>query len=101
MTPEPIRYANVEEAFKNIDEGGLLVGNNAEWAKEAICKSEYIDLNYYIPISKIDKIITKCELKKRQALEWSDVAYYSSMARAEAFDDVIKLLKALDPEVEE
>ena len=100
MTIEPIRYVNVEQAFEHIDGDGLLVGNNAEWAKEAICKADYIDLNYYIPISEIDKIIEECEAKRQQALGWSDVAYHLAMARAEAFEDVIKLLKALDPEVE-
>ena len=47
------RYANVEQIFKHIDTDKLLVGNNAEWAKEAVCKADYIDLNYFIPVIEI------------------------------------------------
>ena len=32
-------FASVNDIFNHIDNDGLLVGNNAEWAKEAVVKS--------------------------------------------------------------
>jgi hypothetical protein len=33
------KYINVEDACIEVDRGDLLVGNNAEWAKEIICRT--------------------------------------------------------------
>ena len=35
------RYVNLEQVVNNIDNGGLLVGNNAECAKEAMYKADH------------------------------------------------------------
>ncbi len=39
------RYINCELACTEIDKGDLLVGNNAEWAKEIIYRTPAADVN--------------------------------------------------------
>ena len=83
------RYANVEQIFKHIDTDKLLVGNNAEWAKEAVYKSDYIDLDYFVPIKEIDDMITYCNKK---------IDYYrdlGSISKMECYHDFINMLKSL------
>ena len=50
------RYVNLEQVLYHIDNDGLLVGNNAEWAKEAVYNSEYVDLEYFIPSEELEKL---------------------------------------------
>lgn len=38
------RYIAVEAACAEVDKGDLLVGNNAEWAKEIICRTPAADV---------------------------------------------------------
>ena len=38
------RYIAVEDACAEVDKGDLLVGNNAEWAKEIICRTPAADV---------------------------------------------------------
>lgn len=38
------RYIEVEEACSEVDKGDLLVGNNAEWAKEIIRRTSAADV---------------------------------------------------------
>lgn len=38
------RYINCELACTEVDKGDLLVGNNAEWAKEIICRTPAADV---------------------------------------------------------
>ena len=82
-------YANVEQIFNHIDNDGLLVGNNAEWAKEAVCKSDYIDLDYFIPVIEIDNMIKYCKDK---------IEFYralGSISKIECYHDFINMLKSL------
>ena len=82
-------YANVEQIFKHIDTDKLLVVNNAEWAKEAVCKSDYIDFNYFIPIIEIDNMIKYCKDK---------IDYYrdlGSISKMECYQDFINMLTSL------
>jgi hypothetical protein len=82
-------YANVEQIFNHIDNDGLLVGNNAEWAKEAVCKADYIDLDYFIPVIEIDNMIKYCKDK---------IEFYrdlGSISKMECYNDFINMLKSL------
>jgi len=38
------RYIAVEDACAEVDKGDLLVGNNADWAKEIICRTPAADV---------------------------------------------------------
>jgi hypothetical protein len=38
------KYIRVEDACAEVDRGDLLVGNNAEWAKEIICRTKPADV---------------------------------------------------------
>lgn len=38
------KYINVDKAFAEVDKGDLLVGNNAEWAKEIIDRTPREDV---------------------------------------------------------
>lgn len=38
------KYIKVEDACAEVDRGDLLVGNNAEWAKEIICRTKPADV---------------------------------------------------------
>ena len=88
-------YANVEQIFNHIDNDGLLVGNNADWAKEAVCKSTCVSLDYYVPCQVIEDAKKHCQEK---------LDYYSklgSIAQVECYIHFINLLDAMwqDPEV--
>ena len=87
-------FASVNDIFNHIDNDGLLVGNNAEWAKEAVVKSTYVSLDYYIPCSALDAEIKNCE---------EQIKYYSSMgsiAQVECYTNFLYVLKSLwrDPD---
>ena len=56
-------FASVNDIFNHIDNDGLLVGNNAEWAKEAVVKSTYVSLDYYIPCQVIEDAKKHCQEK--------------------------------------
>lgn len=90
-------YVNFDEIFSHIDNDGLLVGNNAYWAKEAVYNSSYINLDYYIPCSTIDNIKQQCEEK---------LSYYSSIgsiAKVECYVEFIQMLNSIwkDPDADE
>lgn len=90
------RYVNLDQVINNIDNGGLLVGNNAEWAKEAVYKADYVDMDYYIPCSALDAEIKNCE---------DQIKYYSSLgsiAQVECYTNFLYVLKSLwrDPDGE-
>jgi hypothetical protein len=38
------KYIKVDDACAEVDRGDLLVGNNAEWAKEIICRTKPADV---------------------------------------------------------
>lgn len=87
-------YANVEQIFNHIDNDGLLVGNNAEWAKEAVCKSNCINFDYYVSCSVIEEAVRHCEEK---------LNYYrglGSIAQVECYIHFINLLNSMweDPD---
>ncbi len=88
-------YANIEQIFNHIDNDGLLVGNNADWAKEAVCKSDYIDLDYFIPVIEIDNMIKYCKNKIDEYIQ------LGSIAKVECYNDFINMLKCLSIEDEE
>lgn len=82
-------FASVHDIFNHIDNDGLLVGNNAEWAKEAVYKSDYIDLDYFIPVIEIDNMINYCKDK---------IEFYrelGSISKMECYHDFINMLKSL------
>ena len=88
------RYINLDQVIHNIDNDGLLVGNNAEWAKEAVYKADYVDLDYYIPCATVDEAIKHCQER---------LDYYSklgSTAQVECYIHFINLLNSMweDPE---
>ena len=90
-------FASVTDIFNHIDNDGLLVGNNAEWAKEAVVKSTYVSLDYYVPCQVIEDAKKHC--KER-------LDYYSklgSIAQVECYNHFINLLDAMwkDPDVSE
>lgn len=89
------RYVNLEQVINNIDNGGLLVGNNAEWAKEAVYKADYVDMDYYIPCKTIDDAKKHCQER---------LDYYSklgSIAKVEFYTEFIQTLNSMwvDPDV--
>lgn len=90
------KYVKMQEVIDHIDNDGLLVGNNAEWAKEAVNKSESILLDQYIPADRITNMIKYCEDK---------VSYYlyqvGSFAKAECYRNFINMLKTLSQEGDE
>lgn len=89
------RYANVEQIIKHIDNDGLLVGNNAEWAKEAVYNSDYIDIDYFVPASRIDQVKRDCDRK---------IEYYRSLgsiSKVEAYCDFKTMLDSLWHDEEE
>jgi hypothetical protein len=88
------RYVNLDQAVKNVDDGGLLVGNNAEWAKVAIYNADYIDLDYFIPIKDIDNLIEFCKSKIES------YRATGSIAQVECYTEFLALLNSLwiDPE---
>lgn len=88
-------YADVEQICAHIDTDGLLVGNSTEWAKEAVYKADYIDIDYYIPCQVIDNAKKHCQER---------LDYYSklgSIAQVECYIHFINLLDAMwhDPDV--
>ena len=90
-------FASVNDIFNHIDNDGLLVGNNAEWAKEAVVKSTYVSLDYYVPCQVIEDAKKHC--KER-------LDYYSklgSIAQVECYNHFLNLLDAMwkDPDVSE
>lgn len=87
------RYVSQEDVFKHIDNDGLLVGNNAEWAKEAVWKSDGVFLDYFIPVREIDDIVKCCNEK---------IEHYQQLGlttHAECYRDFVNMLRAL-PEVD-
>lgn len=79
-------FANVSEIFDSIEIDGLLVGNNAEWAREAVHKAEKVDLDYWIPVSEIDELIryfqAKCCVEQ----------FNANFGKVAAYNDVIEQL---------
>ena len=47
------RYIECEDAFTEIDKGDLLVGNNAEWAKEIVRRTPTADV---VPKSEVERL---------------------------------------------
>lgn len=88
------RYVNVDQVLHHIDNDGLLVGNNAEWAKEAVYKSEYVDLEYFIPAVELDRVINECRIKQ------SEYAKLGSLAQVECYTEFIMMLQSMwrDPD---
>jgi hypothetical protein len=41
-------YVNLKETLNNMDNGGLLVGNNLEWAREAVLNASAINLDRHV-----------------------------------------------------
>lgn len=87
-------FASVNDIFNHIDNDGLLVGNNAEWAKEAVVKSIYVSLDYYIPCQVIEDAKKHC----REKLE--EYSATGSIAQVECYTHFINLLESMwqDPE---
>ena len=88
-------FASVNDIFNHIDNDGLLVGNNAAWAKEAVVKSTYVSLDYYVPCQVIEDAKKHCQ---------EQLDYYSklgSIAQVECYTHFINLLDAMwqDPDV--
>lgn len=82
-------FASVNDIFSHIDNDGLLVGNNAEWAKEAVVKSTYVSLDYYVPCHVIEDAKKHCQ---------EQLDYYSklgSTAQVECYIHFINLLDAM------
>lgn len=87
-------YVNLDQVVKNIDNGGLLVGNNAEWAKEAVYNAPYINLDYYVPCMDIEEVKKQCQEKLTQ------YAALGSIAKVECYVEFMQMLNSLwiDPE---
>ena len=89
-------FASVNDIFNHIDNDGLLVGNNAEWAKEAVVKSTYASLDHYVPCQVIDDAKKHCQ---------EQLDYYSklgSIAQVQCYIHFINLLDSMreDPEID-
>lgn len=87
-------FASVNDIFNHIDNDGLLVGNNAEWAKEAVVKSTYVSMDYYIPCKVIEDVKKQCQEK---------LDYYASLgsiAQVECYTEFIHMLNSMweDPD---
>lgn len=83
------RYVKYSSTLEHIDNDGLLVGNNADWAREALYKSEQIDLDDYIPVSDINEFIEYC-------LNCIKVEnYHANFGRARVYQDVIEQLTTI------
>lgn len=87
-------YVNLDQVVKNIDNIGLLVGNNAEWAKEAVYHAPYVNLDYYVPCASIESVKAQCREKLNH------YAALGSIAKVECYVEFIALLESLwtDPE---
>lgn len=82
-------FASVNDIFNHIDNDGLLVGNNAEWAKEAVVKSTYVSMDYYIPCQVIEDVKKQCQEK---------LDYYASLgsiAQVECYTEFIQMLNSM------
>ena len=82
-------YVNLEQVINNINNGGLLVGNNAEWAKESVYNSEHVDMEHFIPCQAIDDAKKYCQER---------LDYYSkldSIAKVECYTEFIQMLKSM------
>lgn len=44
IVPNKIKYIRVEDACAEVDRGDLLVGNNANWAKEIIRRTPTVEV---------------------------------------------------------
>lgn len=51
-------YIEIEKAIAEIDKGDLLVGNNAEWAKEIIRRTPTADV---VPREEVEQIFAEIE----------------------------------------
>ena len=85
------RYVREDDVIKNINESGLLVGNNAEWAKEAVYKADGIFLDYFIPVSKADDLV-KLYREKIEA--------ESDPVKIDLYREFIANLRGMNPEVD-
>lgn len=41
-------YVKLTDVLNNMEHGGLLVGNNLEWAREAALKADAVNINRYV-----------------------------------------------------
>ena len=73
---------------------GLLVGNNAELAKESVYNAPCVNLDYYVPGESIESLKEQCREKL------SHYAALGSMDKVECYTEFIALLDSLwmDPE---
>ena len=94
MNTEQI-YIRLADVIKNIDEGKLLTGNNAEWAKEAVYNAPYINLDYFVPVGRVDQLVHYCKNKIDEYIQ------LGSIAKVECYNDFINMLKCLSIETEE
>lgn len=54
-------YVNLKEALNNMDNGGLLVGNNLEWAREATINAQTINISRYVEGAFLLDILDKLQ----------------------------------------
>lgn len=58
-------FVNLKEALSNMDNGGLLVGNNLEWARESVMSAKCVNMNRRVSISAImealETVLTEAE----------------------------------------
>ena len=83
------RYVKYDSVMENIDNGGVLVGNNADWAREAVYKAKQIDLDDYVPVSDIDEFIEYCI----NCIKVEN--YHANFGRARVYQDVIEQLTTI------
>ena len=50
-------FVNLNEALSNMDNGGLLVGNNLDWARTAVMSARGINMNRQVSISSVTEAL--------------------------------------------
>lgn len=90
-------YVNLDQVINNIETGGLLVGNNAEWAKEAVFNSDHIVIDYFVPIKAIDDMLKYC----REKFDYYAHFTVNYSDKADCYNDFINMLKCLTMEDDE
>lgn len=72
-------YVNMQEALTNMDNGKLLVGNNLEWAREAVMMSTAINLDRFVSgalilgvFDRLKEIARKAEQGDEQGKAYSN-----------------------------
>ena len=88
-------YINDEQFFKYCEENRLLDDTQIEVLKQATVNVDYIFLDYFVPVGRVNQLIHYCKNKIDEYIQ------LGSIAKVECYNDFINMLKCLSIEAEE